>query len=99
MFPGEVKWAKGRERDRAERIASPQEGGNALSKIMALVTQRFRWRLTAREIRLLLYVLVLLGVVAWKFVPRPWRASITFEAPHYLIYSTATQPQTADTAQ
>jgi hypothetical protein len=99
MFPGEVKWAKGRERDRAERIASPQEGGNALSKIMALVTQRFRWRLTAREIRLLLYVLVLLGVVAWKFVPRPWRASITFEAPHYLIYSTATQPQTTDTAQ
>ncbi len=65
---------------------------------MALGIERFRRRFTARELRLLLYVLVLLGVVAWKFMPRPWRASSTFEAPHYLIYSTATQAQTADTA-
>ena len=38
---------------------------------MALEVRRFRWRMSARETRLLIYLLVLLGVVAWKFVPRP----------------------------
>ncbi len=66
---------------------------------MALEIRRFRWRLTAREIRLLLYLLVLVGVVAWKFVPRPWRAAITLKATHHLIYSSASPAQTTDTAQ
>ena len=48
---------------------------------------------------MLLYLLVLLGVVAWKFVPRPWHPTITLEAPHHLIYSSASRAQTADTAQ
>ena len=48
---------------------------------------------------MLLYLLVLLGVVAWKFVPRPWHPAITLEAPHHLIYSSATPAQTSDTAQ
>lgn len=47
---------------------------------------------------MLSYLLVLLGVVAWKFVPRPWRPAMTLEAPHYMILSSATRPQTADTA-
>jgi hypothetical protein len=66
---------------------------------MASGTQQTRRRLKAREIRMLLYLLVLLGVVAWKFVPRPWHPAITREAPHYLIYSSATPAQTSDTAQ
>lgn len=49
--------------------------------------------------RLLIYLLVLVGVVAWKFVPRPWRPAITLKARHHLILSSAAQPQTADTAQ
>jgi hypothetical protein len=65
---------------------------------MVLRTGKFRWQLKPREIRLLIYLLVLLGVVAWKFVPRPWHPAITIEAPHHLILSSATQPQTADTA-
>ena len=48
---------------------------------------------------MLLYLLVLLGVVAWKFVPRPWHPAITLEAPHHLIYSSATPAQTSDTVQ
>jgi hypothetical protein len=44
---------------------------------------------------MLLYLLVLLAVVAWKFVPRPWHPAITLEAPHHLIYSSATSAQTS----
>jgi hypothetical protein len=66
---------------------------------MASGTQQPRRRLTARETRLLLYLLVLLGLVAWKSVPRPWHPAFTFEAPHHSIYSSASRAQTADTAQ
>jgi hypothetical protein len=66
---------------------------------MALETRRFRWRLKGRETRLLIYLLVLLGVVAWKFIPRPWHPSLTLEEPHHIIYSTATHQQTEETAQ
>ena len=38
---------------------------------MASETRRSRWKLKARETRLLIYLLVLLGVLAWKFIPRP----------------------------
>jgi hypothetical protein len=66
---------------------------------MPPTTQKAGRRPTAREIRLLLYLLVLLGVVAWKFVPRPWHPASTFAAPHHLIYTSASVVQTADTAQ
>jgi hypothetical protein len=66
---------------------------------MALESRRFRWRLKGRETRLLIYLLVLLGVVAWRFIPRPWHPSLTLEGPHHIIYSTATRAQTEETAQ
>lgn len=47
---------------------------------------------------MLIYLVVLLGVVAWRFMPRPWHPAITLEAPHHLILSSATQSETADTA-
>ena len=66
---------------------------------MARESGRFRWRLKGRETRLLIYLLVLLGVVAWKFIPRSWHPSLTLEVPHHIIYSTATRAQTEETAQ
>ncbi len=48
---------------------------------------------------MLFYLLLLLGVVAWKFVPRTWHPAFTLEAPYHLIYSSASRAQTADTAQ
>src|ERR1035441_5349732 len=76
-------------------FASCRPGGNAPWTSMASGTQQTRRRLRAREIRMLLYLLVLLGVVAWKFVPRPWHPAIALEAPHHLIYSSATPAQTS----
>jgi hypothetical protein len=57
-----------------------------------------RRKLTAREVRMLCYLLVVLVVAAWKFLPRPWHPTITLETPHHIIYSTATPQQTEDTA-
>jgi hypothetical protein len=54
-------------------------------------------KFTTREIRMLLYLLVLLGVAAWKLVPRFWHAAFTLEAPHHLIYSSASRTQAEDT--
>lgn len=53
-----------------------------------------RWSLRNRQTRLLLYVGVLLGVIAWKFVPRPWHPTLTVQTPHHTIFSTATREQT-----
>jgi hypothetical protein len=47
---------------------------------------------------MLFYLLVLLAVAAWRFLPRPWHPSITLQTPHHIIYSTATRQQTEDTA-
>lgn len=58
-----------------------------------------RWKLKPRETRMLVYLLVVLAVAAWKFVPRPWQPSITLETTHHTIYSTATPQPTEDTAQ
>ena len=44
------------------------------------------------------YLLVLLGIAAWRYLPRPWHPSTTLETPHHLIYSSATREQTAATA-
>jgi len=57
-----------------------------------------RWRWKSRETRMLIYLLVVAAVAAWKFVPRSWHPAITLEAPHHIIYSSATRDQTADTA-
>jgi hypothetical protein len=48
---------------------------------------------------MLVYVLLLLGVLAWKYVPRPWHPASTLEAAHHLIHSSASRAQTTDTAQ
>lgn len=66
---------------------------------MALEKRSFRWKLKARETRMLIYLLVALVIAAWKFVPRPWHPSLTIESPHHVVYSTATRQQTEDTAQ
>ncbi len=57
-----------------------------------------RWRLKPREMRMLLYLLLVGGVVAWKYIPRPWHPSLTVEKPHHLILSTASLQQTEQTA-
>jgi hypothetical protein len=66
---------------------------------MTQAARRAWWRLKPREIRMLCYLGALLAVVAWKFRPRPWHPAITVEEPHYVILSSATEPQTAETAQ
>lgn len=48
---------------------------------------------------MLVYLLLLLCVVAWQYVPRRWHPAITLEAPHHLISSSASPAQTTDTAQ
>jgi hypothetical protein len=59
----------------------------------------FRWHLKPSEIRLLIYLAVVLAFAAWKFLPRPWHPTQIIETPHYKIYSTATPQQTADMAR
>ena len=58
----------------------------------------FRRQWTARDWRMLFYLLVLLGVAAWRFVPRPWHPTLRLEGPHHVIHSTATPEQTEATA-
>jgi hypothetical protein len=41
---------------------------------------------------------VLVGVVAWKFMPRPWHPAMTLEEPHHVFLSSATLEQTTNTA-
>jgi hypothetical protein len=59
----------------------------------------WKWPLAAREKRLLFYLLVIAGIAAWKFIPRPWKPSFTTETDHYVIMSTATKMQTAEVAR
>jgi hypothetical protein len=62
-------------------------------------TRSSRWKPRAREIRIFIYLLVLGAVATWKYVPRLWHPAITLETPHHVIYSSATRPQTEDTAR
>ncbi len=48
---------------------------------------------------MLVYLLIVGAVAAWKYVPRPWHPSLTVETAHHLIYSTATREQTEKTGQ
>ncbi|HSU56002.1 MAG TPA: hypothetical protein VLT36_18235 [Candidatus Dormibacteraeota bacterium] len=64
-------------------------------------TPKRKWRFrkpNKREARLLLYLAVLLGFAAWKFVPRPWHPPIHLETAHHIIHSSATREQTEATA-
>lgn len=58
-----------------------------------------RWRLKPREVRMLLYLLLLGGVIAWKYIPRAWHPTLTLETPHHRISSTASRRQTEETAR
>jgi len=58
-----------------------------------------RWRWKSRETRMLIYLLLVAVVAAWKFVPRPWHPAITFETRHHVIYSNTTRQQTEDTGR
>ena len=51
-------------------------------------------RVSFQTIRWLVYLLVVGGVAAWKFIPRPWHPSTVLETSHYVISSTATREQT-----
>lgn len=48
---------------------------------------------------MVVYLLILGAVAAWKFIPRPWHPSTTLETGHHRIYSTATRQQTEETAR
>jgi hypothetical protein len=63
--------------------------------MLSAVKQGWR-KLGSRERRLLFYLAIVLGVAAWKFVPRYWKPTITIDTPHYLIASTATRTQTQE---
>jgi hypothetical protein len=54
------------------------------------------WRFNWSKVRWLIYLAILLGVVVWKYVPRPWKPARTVETPHYVIASTASQAQTEE---
>jgi hypothetical protein len=48
----------------------------------------------SRKARWVFYLIIVLGMTAWKFVPRPWKPTRVVETRHYIISSTATQGQT-----
>jgi len=48
---------------------------------------------------MVVYLLILLCVVGWKFVPRPWHPTVRVETTHYSIASTAAQRQTEEIAR
>jgi hypothetical protein len=54
--------------------------------------RRFNWS----KVRWVIYLVILLGAVVWKYVPRPWTPARTLETPHYIIASTASAAQTEE---
>ncbi len=48
---------------------------------------------------MLVYLFIALAVAAWKFLPRRWHPTLTLDALHHTIYSTASEQQTKDTAR
>src|SRR5881628_2326600 len=64
-----------------------------------MVDEKRRWKPKPRELRMLLYLLAVLAVAAWKFIPRPWHPTLTLDTPHHRISSTATKKQTEETAR
>jgi hypothetical protein len=62
-----------------------------------LLLQMKRWKLQGREKRLLILLILVLAIAAWRFMPRPWHPALTLETAHHKIYSTATREQTEHT--
>ncbi|MDB6035121.1 MAG: putative lipoprotein [Verrucomicrobiales bacterium] len=59
-----------------------------------------KWKsVKPRQKRMYLYLAILLGVLGWKVIPRPWFPTVTLETAHHIVYSTATREQAQDTAQ
>jgi hypothetical protein len=56
-------------------------------------------RFSRSRLRWIFYLIVVLAIVAWKFLPRPWKPSRIIETEHYLIASTATEEQTKQVGQ
>ncbi len=52
-----------------------------------------------RQGRFALYLLVLIAVAAWNYVPRPWTPHYTLATAHFVVYSTANQDQTQTAAE
>ncbi len=48
---------------------------------------------------MLLYLAVLLSIAAWRFLPRPWKPSVTLETAHHVIYSSAPRDQAEEVAR
>jgi hypothetical protein len=72
---------------------------NQLTKpVNEIPRPRYRVRFAAREKRLLVYLVLVMGIAAWKFIPRPWHPTFTLKTPHHTIFSTATFQQTRATA-
>lgn len=61
--------------------------------------ESFIRNLTLREFRWLLYLVIVLAIAAWRYLPRPWHPTLLIETAHHRIYSTATRQQTDDTAR
>ncbi len=66
---------------------------------MHFIPPRIAWKTNTRQGRLSIYLLVLLVIAAWRYVPRPWTPTCTLSTAHFTVYSTATQEQTQDTAE
>ena len=56
-------------------------------------------KITPRSIRLLIYLLLLVGVLVWDFSRRQWSPEVTLGTQHYVIESTATREQTRKTGR
>lgn len=53
-------------------------------------TPIFRW---------VIYLAIVAGIAAWKFVPRPWHPAVHVTTAHYEIASTATRERTEEIGQ
>jgi hypothetical protein len=57
---------------------------------------RPRRQLRASEVRWMFYLLVVLGIAGWKFLPRPWKPPVVLETEHYVITSAADRGKTEE---
>ena len=58
-----------------------------------------RWKWTARTVRLLVLLLVVAGIAAWKFIPRPWHPTVQLNTSFHAIESTAATNQVEKTGR
>jgi len=76
-------------------MADPRNEQNTETLFGSVPPRPFKWR----RLRFVVYLLILGGAAAWKFVPRPWHPSMTLETSHHRIESTASRQQTEETAR